>query len=67
VQHQEVQQRLQVRARAGQALAEREFRPCLRVGIAGQEAAGAAVEGVVADAAGREPPRTGRTPGRPAA
>ena len=41
VQHQEVQQRLQVRARAGQPGRQRLGGPVLRVGEAGQEVAGA--------------------------
>ena len=59
VQHQEVQQRLQLRAGAGQPGRQRQARPVLRVREPGQEAAGAAVEGVIAHAAGRQPAPVG--------
>ena len=55
VQHQEVQQRLQLRAGARQPGRQRQVRPGLRAGEAGQEAAGAAVERLVTHAAGRQP------------
>ena len=48
VQHQEVQQRLQVRPGARQPRGQRQAGPGLRVGEPGQEAAGAGLEGLVA-------------------
>ena len=59
VQHQEVQQRLQLRAGARQPGRQRLRRPGLRVGEPGQEAAGAAVERLVAHAAGRQAGQVG--------
>ena len=55
VQHQEVQQRLQVRPGAGQPGGQRQARPGLRIGVAGQETAGAAVKRFVAHPAGGQP------------
>ena len=59
VQHQEVQQRLQLRPGARQPRGQRQVRPGLRVGEPGQEAAGAAVEGLVTHPAGRQPAQVG--------
>ncbi len=55
VQHQEVQQRLQLRPGARQPGGQRLRRPVLRAGEPGQEAAGAAVEALVAHPAGGQP------------
>ena len=59
VQHQKVQQWLQVRPGAGQPGGQRQGRPGLRVGEPGQEAAGAGVERLVAHPAGRQPAPVG--------
>ena len=59
VQHQEVQQRLQVRAGARQPGGQRLRRPGLRVGETSQEAARAGLEGLVAHPAGGQAGQVG--------
>ncbi len=59
VQHQEVQQRLQVRPGARQPRGQRQVRPGLRVGETSQETAGAGLERLVANPAARQPAPVG--------